>query len=309
MANVFLKEGKKTPKGAIFLSGSGTNAEKLLEKRFCNESSSHHSWEPSLLVTDRPKTSNARAIAKKYDLPLAEVSIYDFYRSRGLEKVTLATNEGRKAREEWTDLLREKISGYEIDFGLLAGFEPLCNIVEDFPCLNVHPADLTYEENGKRFFAGLHSVGVELAMLKGGGFLRSSVILVRPFSGAGGGMDAGHILGISGKVETIYDGHSIEELQKIFEGRQGPHLHGKHKDLLFDLAKKNQENLKEKGDWILYPSVTEDFAKGCFAEEEDGTLLYREMPGSPFRKIRTVEYTSSGSRILPLEQEKDKNSQ
>ncbi|MBO5761138.1 MAG: hypothetical protein J6S53_06325 [Lentisphaeria bacterium] len=299
MANVFLKDCKKTPKGAVFLSGSGTNAEKLLEKVFQNKSASHTSWEPAVLVTDRPKTSRAREIASKYDLPLVECGILDFYRSRGLEKVTLATEKARQVREEWTDLLREKISPYHIDFGLLAGFVPLCNIVEDFPCLNVHPADLTQEENGVRKFAGLHSVGVELAMLYGGGFLRSSVILVKPFSGSGGGMDSGHILGVSGKVATIYDGYSVEELQKIFEERTGPHIHGLHKDLLFFLAEKNQANLKEKGDHILYPPVVDDFAAGCFAEDEtDGSLLYRKDPASSFMKVKTVEYTSSGSTPL-----------
>lgn len=301
MANVFLKDCKKTPKGAIFLSGSGTNAEKLLEKAFQKKSSSHSHWEPVLLVTDRPKTSRAREIASRYDLPLVECGILDFYRSRGLEKVTLATDKARAVREEWTSLLREKIAPYHIDFGLLAGFVPLCNIVEDFPCLNVHPGDLTQEEDGVRKFAGLHSVGVELAMLDGGGFLRSSVILGKPFSGNGGGMDSGHILGVSGKVEISYDGHSVEELKKIFEERQGPHLHGLHKDLLFFLAEKNQAVLKEKGDHILYPAVVEDFAAGCFAEDEnDHSLLYRKTPDAPFQKIKTVEYTSSGNSIIPL---------
>ena len=300
MANVFLKECKKTLQGAVFLSGSGTNAEKLLES--CRKSgSSHKHWEACVIVTDRPKTSRAREIASKYGLPLVEAGIHDFYRSRGLEKVSLATEKARQVREEWTDLLREKLAPYRIDFGLLAGFVPLCNIVKDFPCLNVHPADLTYEENGKRAFAGLHSVGVELAMLKGGGFLRSSVILVEPFTGAGGGMDAGHVLGVSGKVEALYEGHSVEELQEIFAHRKGPHLHGLHHDLLFTLAEKNQAMLKEKGDWVVYPAVTEDFAAGCFAEDDDKVLLFREDPCRAFQRIRTVEYSLSGRRVIPLE--------
>ena len=298
MANVFLKDTEKTPKGAVFLSGNGTNAEKLLEQSLRNSSSSHPSWEPVVLVTDRPRTSRAKELGKKFGLPVAEAGIYDFYRARGLEKVSLATEKARQVREEWTNLLREKLSPYEIDFGLLAGFVPLCNIVRDFPCLNVHPGDLTYEENNQRIFAGLHSVGVELAMLKGGGFLRSSVILVQPFSGAGGGMDSGHILGISGRIPVDYEGHSVEELQKIFDERKGPHQHGLHHDLLFDLAEKNQTRLKEKGDWTVYPAVTDDFARGCFAEDDDGGLLYRKDPSEEYRKIRTIEYTENGSTVI-----------
>ena len=141
MVNVFLKDSSKRPSAAIFLSGSGTNAEKLLEHS--HRLGSRSSWRPALIVTDRPRTSRAREIAEKYSLPLLEHGILEFYRAHGLEKVTLATPEACRVRELWTDELRAKIAPHRIDFGLLAGFVPLTNIVGDFPCLNVHPGDLT----------------------------------------------------------------------------------------------------------------------------------------------------------------------
>ena len=95
MVNVFLKDSSKRPSAAIFLSGSGTNAEKLLEhsRRLGNRSS----WRPALIVTDRPRTSRAREIAEKYSLPLLEHGILEFYRAHGLERVTLATPEACRA--------------------------------------------------------------------------------------------------------------------------------------------------------------------------------------------------------------------
>ena len=64
MVNVFLKDSSKKPSAAIFLSGSGTNAEKLLEHN--RRLGARSAWHPALIVTDRPRTSRAREIAEKY---------------------------------------------------------------------------------------------------------------------------------------------------------------------------------------------------------------------------------------------------
>ena len=294
MPNVFLKEGKNRPGAAIFLSGSGTNVEKLLSHVL---SSPDPAYTPKVLVTDRPKSSRAGEIAGKFSLPLVEHGILDFYRAHGEEKVSLATEKGRMIRDLWTDALREKLSPYEIDFGLLAGFVPMSNIVGDFPCLNVHPGDLTItNEKGERIFVGLHTVPVENALLSGIGYLRSSVIVVKPYSDPGSSVDSGFLLGISGKVPYDLEGHKLEELEEISSKRQHPHVHGANKDLLSELARKNQDLLKEKGDWIIYAPIADDFASGLFAYEGD-LLYYRKDKNSPYRKIRTIEYTSKGKEI------------
>lgn len=294
MPNVFLKECKKCPGAAIFLSGSGTNAEKLLSRV---RSGNAPAYIPKVLVTDRPKTSRAREIAQKYSIPLLEHGILDFYRAHGLEKVTIATEEGKKVRDLWTDALREKLAPYSIDFGLLAGFVTMSNIVGDFPCLNVHPGDLTItDEKGVRQFVGLHTVPVELTLLSGIGYLRSSVIVVKPYNEPGATVDSGFLLGVSGKVAYDLEGHNITELEAICSKRIKPHCHGANKDVLSELAARNQERLKVQGDWITYPFVADDFATGLYGYEGD-RLYYRKDLKSPFRKIKTIEYTMKGKEI------------
>ncbi len=289
MSNVFLKDSSKRPSGAIFMSGSGTNAEKLLE--YNKWLGTRSAWRPAVVVTDRPKTSRAREIAEKYGLPLLDHPILEYYRAHGMEKVTLATERAREIREMWTNELRAKLAPYKIDFGILAGFVPLSNIVGDFPCLNVHPGDLTVEKDGRRFLVGLHSIPLELAILEGHTHLRSSVIVVQPYTAGASEMDSGPILGISEPVPVDRKGHTVEELRKIFDARKNAHRHGANHDLLAALATENQENLKIHGDWIVYPQVVEDFAKGCFGYAGNH-LYWREDAVHPFQKIKTIEYGS-----------------
>ena len=293
MSKVFLKVSQKKPAGAIFLSGSGTNAEKIL--LHARTSAADSPWIPKVLVTDRPKTSRAREIAQAFGLPLIEHGLVAFYKAHGQDRVTVATPEGRRLRDLWTAELVEKLRPFEVDFGILAGFAALTNIAAAMPCLNVHPGDLTYEKNGRRYLTGLHTVPVELAILEGIGHLRSSVILVRPFSGRADEVDSGHILGISGKVPLDLEGHTVDELRTIFRNRTHPHVHGANRDLLFELAARNQERLKFAGDHTVYPAVIDDFARNFFAESDDGVLLYRGQP------VRTVEYPGNDVRVpVPL---------
>jgi len=293
MSKVFLKVSQKKPSGAIFLSGTGTNAEKIL--MHVRENAADSPWLPKALVTDRPKTCRAREIARAFGLPLIEHGLVAFYRAHGQDRVTVATAEGRRLRDLWTAELLEKLRPFELDFGILAGFAALTNIAAAMPCLNVHPGDLTYEKDGRRYLTGLHTVPVELAILEGLGHLRCSVILVKPFSGRADEVDSGHILGISEKVPLDLEGHTLEELRTVFRNRTHGHVHGANRDLLFDLANRNQERLKFAGDHAVYPEVIDDFARNFFAESDDGVLLYRGQP------VRTVEYLGTGVRVpVPL---------
>lgn len=293
MSKVFLKVLKKMPAAAIFLSGNGSDTEKILSDYAVHKAERH--WIPRLLVTDRPKTSRAREIAERYGLPLVEHGIAAFYRSHGSSHVTVATPEGRRIRELWTASLLEKLRPYQLDFVILAGFVSLSNIAAVLPCLNVHPGDLTYEKNGKRLLTGLHTVPVELAILEGLDHLRCSVILVRPFSGKADEVDSGHILGISEKMPLDLKGHTPEELRGLFNQRTHGHFHGANHDLLAELAGFNQERLKTAGDHVVYHRVIDDFAAGLFGESDSGALLYRDMP------VKTVEYRNDGSCIpVPL---------
>lgn len=269
----------KLPHGAIFMSGNGSNAEKVLD--FHKKNSGN--WLPSVIITDVPEKSRAAEIAAKYGLPLVEFSIRKFYRQHGENRISLASENGRRIRELWTAALRKKIAHFNIDFGILAGFMPLSNITGDFPCLNVHPGDLTVERDGRRIFVGLHAVPAELAIVNNFKTIRSSVIIAQPYTGRGGEMDSGSILGISPELELDLQGFSHAQLLDIYNNRPA----GKPNDALSKIAAANQERLKEKGDWVVFPQVVNDFAAGKFALE-DGDLYFKKE--NTWTKVKTIEY-------------------
>ncbi len=279
---LFYHSGERA-KVAIFMSGNGSNAEKLLDS--CHVKSS---FEPVVIVTDRPETSRADEIAEKYDLPLVSLDIKQFYSDRGESRVSLQTSEGRKLREQWTDELRELLKPYDIDFGVLAGFIPLSNITSDFPCLNVHPGDLTYEKEGRRYLVGLHKVPVERAILENIGYMRSSVIIAQTYSGRGGEMDSGPILGVSAKVEMDYCGYSQKDFSAVAGKRPEKTPKGGYKDILTQIAGVNLEQLKCEGDWVVFPPVVELFAAGAYGIDDAGKLYFKSDIG--WQQVVTLEF-------------------
>ena len=293
LQDFFSKNSK--PNVAIFLSGSGTNAEKLLESL---ENPKYNTWNPSVLVTDNPNKSRASEIAKKYSLPVVELDIRVFYQERGLKTTSLATEEGRKVREEWTDSLRKLLAPYSIDFGVLAGFVPLTNITSDFPCLNVHPGDLTVEENGSRVLVGLHTIPIERAIINGFDSLRTSVIVAQTYTGVGGEMDSGPILGLSDKVKIDLKGNNLDELINIYNLRPTKRPIGGYKDLLEEVAKHNQELLKVDGDWKIFPPTVAAFAEKKYAldADEPNTLLYKDQ--DEWKVIKTVVFKADKADLI-----------
>jgi folate-dependent phosphoribosylglycinamide formyltransferase PurN len=272
------------PSAAIFMSGSGSNAERLLK-------TPRYSWKPAVIVTDSPQKSRAAELAETYCVPLLEHDIKAFYAERGESRVSLKTEEGRRIREEWTNSLREALNIYRIDFGILAGFIPLSNITSDFPCLNVHPGDLTVEKDGRRLLVGLNTLPVETAILNGFDSLRSSVIIAQTYTGAGGEMDSGPILGISDAVPIDFKGFSLDELKAIYSARPTQRPVGGYKDDLEDLAKHNQTLLKENGDWFVFPPVVENFAAGNYGYNDNGDLFFK--CGGEWKKIKTVLFSET----------------
>lgn len=278
--NFLKKRPGELPAAAILTSGTGTNADNLLASRnLCDEPR----WRPSVIVTDRPESA-ASALAQEYGVPYVEHDIAAFYRARGQKKVSIATDEGMQIREEWTDALREKLTPYQIDFGVFAGFIPLTNLVSDFPCLNVHPGNLTVRDSsGRRVLTGLHAIPVEKAILRGDTELRSSVIVVRSISRGAAEMDEGPVLGISGAIKLDISPEFREDLLHTAEKRAGKKRAEYKDDLLARTAEFYLERLKIGGDWVLLPQVVDDFAAGKFAF--DGSALFYGG-----KQVKTVIY-------------------
>ena len=286
----FTTPGGRIARIAVFMSGSGTNAEALL--RYCAEHSGC-GFQVSLIVTDAPESSRARRLAADWGIPLVEHDIRAFYAARGESAIALVSERRRAIREEWTKELCALLAPCGIDFGVLAGFVPLCNITADLPCLNVHPGDLTIEVNGRRILAGLHFRPVESAILSGHSFLRSSVILAQPFEGSGEAeMDSGPVLGVSCPVPVDLGGESVAALAAVRDAR----IRAPYRDKLREVAACNVERLKVEGDHVVLPRTVEDFAAGRFGRDERGGLYFHNE--GAWIPCRTVEYGLEGRRIL-----------
>lgn len=289
------------PNAAMFLSGSGSNAEHILEQYRCGEKAGiTPPFTIAALVTDAPRTSRARELAQRFNLPLIAEDIRDFYHRNGEKRVSIATERGQQLRQEWTQRLREQLTPLSISFGIFAGFVPLTNLTRDFPCLNVHPGDLTYRKDGRRYLTGLHEIPVERAITEGLTFLRSSVILAGAYSGCGDDMDNGPLLGISPEVPVEIGEPERERLRQIAAARPRLRPVGGFGDELQSLARQYQETLKEHGDWVVFPPVIRDFADNRFFIEPVGSRLHFRLGDGQFIPIETVEYSADGSRELRL---------
>ena len=291
--NFFLNPQKSIQNAAIFISGRGTNAEKVLESI---ARQNNPFWFPSVIITDNPLSSRASEIALKFGIPLIENDIKQFYKDRGEERVSLLTKGGREIRQEWTDNLREMLLPFQIDIGILAGFIPLTNITADFPCLNVHPGDLTIERKGKRLLVGLHALPIETAIINEMQELRSSVIIAETYTGKGGEMDSGPILGISAPIPIDFMGFSLQKLKKAASERPAKRPIGGYRDILGTVAKHNQERLKQQGDWIVFPGVVNDFASGKFAIDQGKKLHYRQ--NNEWIAVKTVVYGKKSKKRI-----------
>ena len=280
----------QTRNAAIFMSGTGVNAAEMLKQK---QKLNDNSWTPQVIICDRPKRSTAGELAKQYNIPLIEHDIFEFYHKYN-QKVSIATTAGRKVRELWTAELREKIAPFNIDFGILAGFVPLSNITNDFPCLNIHPGDLTITENKQRILVGLHAIPIEKAILKGLDYLRSSVIVAQSYTD-GSEMDSGPLLGVSAKVPLNLQGHTLIELQKIFADRKN--IPGKKDDLLRQLAELNQTTLKFKGDVVVFYPAVRNFVLNRYGLDENEQLYFLNDQ-KEWQKITTIEYSENNYQII-----------
>jgi folate-dependent phosphoribosylglycinamide formyltransferase PurN len=280
-------------RGAIFMSGTGVNAETILQRV---AEAPAPPWIPACIVTDRPAKSRSAELAERFELPLVSHDVRSFYRDHGLKSTSLATSEGRRVRELWTDALREKLVEYAPDFGVLAGFLALTNITDDFPCLNVHPGDLTYLVDGERHLVGHHTIPIERAFLAGLRQLRSSVIIAEPYESSDD-MDSGPILGVSGPVAVELGAHSVEQIAQLVAARPEKRPRGGWGDAVSDLADAHLSRLKTHGDLVVFPQVIDAFVAGCYGLDEQNELCWRDTPESPWQSIRTVEFSLTGTPV------------
>jgi len=129
-------------------------------------------------------------------------------------------------------------------------------LLEAYPdrVVNVHPANLLVKENGKRKYTGVHAVAK--AIRAGEKYLYSSTHLVREK------IDYGEVLMISPSVRVkLPPDISLEDLIKK-----------ENQERFKEVVRLNQERLKERGDWVIFPCTLEMISQGRFGINGKGRV-------------------------------------
>ena len=249
---------------ALFVSGSGTNGLRILEASKKQESN----YEVVLIFSDvknertkknGSKMCRAKDIADEWGVGYECVDIRDFYTERGLKRTDLSI------RPDFDRLVVDAIKDYDIDLIANAGYmsimTPVLLDVYTGKVVNVHPADLTVMDGGKRKYVGIHVV--EEAILAGDTAIRSTTHIVREE------VDHGEILVVSEPVPVKLD-VSLQELEA-------------DKTLRKEVVSDYQNKLKEQGDWVIYPLTIQMISEGRFALGTDGVYLDGEPAPKGYR--------------------------
>lgn len=241
---------------ALFISGSGTNARKIIERSLLHDSRFRvilifsDIWDHRV-KKDGNKMCNAKEIAEEYCIAYEVLDIRDFYEQRGLKRSNLSI------RPDFDRLVIEQIKAYPLDLIALAGYMSITTkpLLDKYSgkIINVHPADLSIMEGKERKYVGIHAV--KDAILGGEKELRSTTHIVREI------VDHGEILVISESVPVNLPlGISIEDLRN-------------DKKLLNNIVDECQTQLKENGDWKIFPLSIQMIAEGRFALEKGAVYL------------------------------------
>lgn len=242
---------RKPMRVACFMSGSGTNVRRIIEhQKKLEEERGESPYEIVLIFTDNAE-SNAETITKEYGISFVINDVKEFYGDRDFKDM--------KIREEYDKKTVELIETHDIDIIALGGYaliltEPLLKYL----IVNVHPADLSVIEKGKRKYVGLHDAPPRKAILAGEKFLHSSTHIVTK------DVDQGEVLLISKPLKIeLPAGITLEDLKK-----------SENEQLLKKIAKEHQNKLKEVGDWKIFPLTLEWIAEGRFAIDDNRNVYF-----------------------------------
>jgi folate-dependent phosphoribosylglycinamide formyltransferase PurN len=239
-------ENKKGPmKVAAFMSGSGSNIKMLLKREKEQiKAKGKAPFHVAFIFSDRSDGgSQGERIALENGLPYFSYDIRRFHSMRGLSR-TISTPQGLKAREEFDTVAKNLITAFDIDLIALGGYMSVTTLKG---CVNVHPADLSIlTPEGKRKYTGDHAVAD--AILAGEKYLRASTLWTDQ------GVDTGPLLMVSAPVEVKLS-EPVDALKK-------------NAALLKQTVDKHQEELKENGDWVIFPRTIEMISEGRFTLDE-----------------------------------------
>ncbi len=164
----------------VFFSG-GASGFRYLRDRDPNYG---EAYEVVVGFTDDPDAPGIDYL-RAADVPVAVRDIRAFYDERGAE---VSDRDVRRAFDEGT---ADRIAAFDPDVVLLSGYMWILTdpVVDAYPVVNVHPADLTITEDGQRVYVGADPVSD--AITDGREATRSSVHLVTS------DVDAGPLVALS----------------------------------------------------------------------------------------------------------------
>jgi folate-dependent phosphoribosylglycinamide formyltransferase PurN len=240
---------------AAFMSGSGTNITKLIEREKTWRSEKGTSpFEVMFIFSDRSDGRCAgEKIAMENGLPYFSYDIRAFHQIRSLKRSVL-TPEGLSARKDYDRVAERLTEAFEIDVIALGGYMSYITLKR---CVNVHPADLSaLRPDGRRKYVG--DDAVYDAIVSGEPTLRASTLWTDE------GVDTGPLLMVSGPLPVELPG-PIEALRQDEKGFR-------------EIVDGHQERLKVVGDWKIFPRTIEMIAQGRFALDEKNRVYVDGKP-------------------------------
>jgi folate-dependent phosphoribosylglycinamide formyltransferase PurN len=240
---------------AAFMSGSGTNIMRLLDhEKALGAQDGRSPFETVFIFSDRSDGLSAgEKIALENGLPYFSYDIRIFHVRNSIRR-TVANAEGLAARRAYDRVAETLVKAFHIDVIALGGYMSYTTLGR---CVNVHPADLSLlDSHGNRKYVG--DQAVHDAIYAGERVLRSSTLWTDD------GVDTGPLLMVSEPLPVTFP----EPLKDLVRDR----------DRLEQVVDHHQEQLKEAGDWKIFPRTVELIARGRFAFDPMGRI---HLDGSP----------------------------
>jgi phosphoribosylglycinamide formyltransferase 1 len=257
---------------ACFVSGSGTNYEKIAEKN------PNHRY---LVVTNRSESGGA-AIARRNGHDLLVLSHVPYLKEArkkyGAGKVPRNCPEREQYEKDLLRMIEERFEGRP-DLICLAGFDQWTSdwmVNQCYPrMLNVHPGDTT------RGYSGLGWIPSAKAILAGEHTVRSTLFFVDGTEDNGPVLLQSRPLPIRATIASAEGGMPgllLDELRHLepYKGMEFDSFmasaNDDHKALMKRICERLQRKLKEEGDWEIYPFGVGMIAQGTV--EIDGRSIY-----------------------------------
>jgi folate-dependent phosphoribosylglycinamide formyltransferase PurN len=232
------------------MSGSGSNLRRILEHEQRLAATPEGCPFTVVAIFSDRADSQAAAIGADFDRPVVIRDLRAFYHARNKSRRDL------ELRAEYDRQTVVALAPYRATVAAFAGYMSIATrpLIDAFVGVNVHPADLAVEREGRRVYVGDHAV--RDAIVDGCTHIHATTHLIEPV------VDGGRLLMISEPVAVdIPENLSLER-----------------KDDLRAIEDHNQERLKEGGDWRIFPATLDALARGDFAADEQGRLHYQGAP-------------------------------